>query len=229
MTVLQQPPTHHAAEATLMCHAAGGLDAASRVVVAAHLHGCPHCQELARLAEAVGGQLLDEMPPETLAPDALAYALARLDRPVPEAPPAPPPESAALGDVALPPVLLPYARRPGGLGRWRWVAPGIRHIRLLPEPGEPHDGSTLYLLKLAPGTKVPEHGHGGHEMVCVLAGSYSDRLGRFGAGDMAEADADVEHQPVADPGMDCICLIATTAPLRFHSRAARLLQPVLGF
>jgi putative transcriptional regulator len=76
---------------------------------------------------------------------------------------------------------------------------------------------------------VPEHGHRGHETVCVLAGSYSDRLGRFGPGDLAEADAEVEHQPVADAGQDCICLIATTAPLRFHGRAARLLQPVLGF
>ena len=229
MTKMPYPPMHHAAEATLVCHAAGGLDEASRAVVATHLYACPHCREVARLAEAVGGQLLDGLAPASLAPDALAHALARLDRPAPPAPPAPPADSAALGDIALPPSLLRYARRPGGLGRWRWVAPGIRHIRLLPEPGAPRDGSTLYLLKLAPGSKVPEHGHRGHETVCVLAGSYSDRLGRFGPGDLAEADAEVVHQPVADAGQDCICLIATTAPLRFHGRAARLLQPVLGF
>ena len=215
--------SHHPSEASLLQYTAGGLDAASRAVLGAHVHGCAECRQAVRLAEAVGGQLLDGLAPETLAPDALAYAMARLDRPAPA--PLPSPGTVMLDGIALPPSLHAYA---GRLGRWRWVAPGIRHIGLLPAR-RTSGGDALYLLKLAPGTRVPEHGHGGREMVCVLAGGYSDRFGHFGPGDLVEADEAVEHQPVADAGAACICLVATNAPLRFRSRAARLLQPVLGF
>ena len=37
-----------------------------------------------------------------------------------------------------------------------------------------------------------------------------------------DADEDVAHQPVADPGGDCICLAAPDARLRFHSFVPRL-------
>lgn len=218
--------THHPAEATLLEHAAGRLPAASGAVVAAHLEICPHCRAMARIGEAVGGALLDEMVPDRMAPDALALAMARLDRPVPA--PRPAPALPALDGVVLPRVVQRIAARRGGLRGWRWLAPGVQRIALLPEKGR-RDGGALYLLKLAPGTAIPDHGHAGSEMAFVLAGSYSDVLGRFRPGDLAETGPDVEHQPVADAGGPCVCLIATEGPLRFRSRVARLVQSVMGF
>ena len=219
--------THHPTEATVLDHAAGRMHAATGAVVAAHLQACPQCRALARMGEAIGGSLLEALTPEAMAPDALAVVMALLDRPAP-VPPAPPPP-ALLDGVELPRVVQRLAQRRGGLGRWRWLAPGIQRISLLPEPGARRDGTVLYLLKIAPGTAIPEHGHHGHEMVCVLAGSFTDALGQFRPGDLAETGPEVEHTPVADAGTSCICLSATDAPLRFRSRAARLMQSVMGY
>lgn len=72
---------------------------------------------------------------------------------------------------------------------------------------------------------MPSHGHTGSELTMVLRGSYTDELGRFCAGDVADLDPDVQHQPVADTDEHCICLIATDAPLRFNGLVPRLLQP----
>ena len=62
----------------------------------------------------------------------------------------------------------------------------------------------------------------------VLRGSFTDDGQRFGVGDVETADSDLEHQPVAEPGEDCICLAVTDARLRFRGVFARLVQPFIG-
>jgi putative transcriptional regulator len=61
-----------------------------------------------------------------------------------------------------------------------------------------------------------------------LCGAFSDTTGRYGRGDIQEADETLEHQPHAVAGEDCICLAVTDTPLRFSSFAARLIQPFIG-
>ena len=76
---------------------------------------------------------------------------------------------------------------------------------------------------------MPEHGHGGAELTLVLRGAFHDETGRYARGDVADLDETVEHQPVVtDAGGDCICLIASEKPERFHGLVARLLQPLRG-
>ena len=87
---------------------------------------------------------------------------------------------------------------------------------------------SLRLLKIAPGKKIPEHGHGGTEITMVLTGSYRDAFGRFGPGDVADLDENVEHQPTVISSEPCICLVATEAPTRFKSFFGRLFQPLVG-
>ena len=87
---------------------------------------------------------------------------------------------------------------------------------------------TLRLFKIAPGMAIPLHTHNGNEMTLILKGSYSDELGRFKAGDVADLDNDTDHQPIADTQEDCICLIATEAPLKFKGLLPRLMQPFIG-
>jgi putative transcriptional regulator len=84
------------------------------------------------------------------------------------------------------------------------------------------------LLRIPAGKPVPEHGHGGRELTLVLSGSFHDGEKLFARGDLDEADASVQHQPVATPDEDCICLAVTDAPLKFRSWLVRLVQPVLG-
>jgi putative transcriptional regulator len=208
---------HHPSEATLIAYAAGQLDEPAALVVATHLALCPHCTRQVRLAEAVGGALLEELPEAEMAPDALAGLLARLDEPAPPPTAAPPPPAAA----DLPP--LPALRR-HRIGNWRWVAPGVHQIVVIP-PGPRHGG--LRLLRVAAGTALPEHGHEGAEVTCVLRGAFQDGGEVFGAGDFDERGQADEHAPVADAREGCICLIATEGRLRFSSMLARLIQPLV--
>ena len=106
--------------------------------------------------------------------------------------------------------------------RWRRVVPGVQYLR-----AEADADGGLMLLRIAPGRGIPLHRHAGHELTMILDGAYADALGRFGAGDVADLDEDVEHQPVTVPGRPCICVAATEAPMRFHGWAARALQSVL--
>ena len=62
----------------------------------------------------------------------------------------------------------------------------------------------------------------------MLSGHFADELGRYGPGDLAEVDGDTRHQPIADSHRDCVCLIATDAPLRFTGLMGRLMQPFIG-
>ena len=86
----------------------------------------------------------------------------------------------------------------------------------------------MWLLSIAPGTTIPHHTHGGAELTLVLEGSYSDELGRFQIGDLADLDTSVHHQPVADSDGPCICLNATDECLQISGAYSRILQPFVG-
>jgi putative transcriptional regulator len=107
--------------------------------------------------------------------------------------------------------------------KWRWMGPGMHFIRSVGP-----SGGTLLMLRIAPGKRMPVHGHGGSEITQILSGAYDDALGHFGPGDVADLDSDIEHQPVTSTGVPCICVSALDAPLRFPGWLARRLQPLFG-
>lgn len=208
---------HHPDSATLMAYGAGTLDEAFSLLVATHLADCPKCRAAVRETEELGGALALAPSDDVCDFDAL---MARIDA-APEVV-VPEPEVAE-GDVPVP------LRRIAGLAlddiRWRYAAPGVRKADL----SESITGSaSLFMLKIAPGQAMPEHGHHGAEMTLILKGAYRDEFGRFGPGDVADHDADVEHTPVVEDGAPCICIVATDAKARFKSPIARLLQPLVG-
>ena len=47
---------------------------------------------------------------------------------------------------------------------------------------------TVRLFKITPGTTLPTHSHSGTELALILRGSYSDEIGRFQRGDVADVD-----------------------------------------
>jgi putative transcriptional regulator len=81
-------------------------------------------------------------------------------------------------------------------------------------------------LKGRAGLTPPMHGHTGTEVMQLLSDSLSDERRRYGLGDLDEADADVNHQPVVDSQSECICLRRSMAAL---DCTGRLLQPLAGF
>lgn len=214
---------HHLDEATVLRYASGDLDEAFAVVVATHLAMCETCRKAVRLAEEIGGHLLEEgdvVPVSDTEIDRVMKAVDASGEPVTPAPAA---ANSAPGDVPLP--LRRYIGADLSSVRWKTVAPGVRRHRIALET---KCQSALYMLHIAPGKAVPEHGHGGAEITLILSGAYRDDLGRFGPGDVADLDEHVEHQPVVEGDQPCICLVTTEAPTRFKGIVSRLLQPLIG-
>lgn len=190
------------------------------VVVASHLAWCPNCRDAVRAAEALGGEMLHSLSNSTVSDDCRARTLAALDQ-------------ATLHRL---PIAAPRSELPAALARlldvssfdeivWKKKAPGVAICNVkLPA----HAKGQLKLLRIGAGRAMPEHGHGGEEITLVLKGAYHDHMGVFARGDVADLDEEIEHQPVVEPGEDCICLVATEKPTRFKSFAARLMQPFVG-
>lgn len=210
---------HHPDTATLASYAAGSLDEAFATVVAAHLASCAKCRARLYEIEEVGGTMLETIDAVGLNEAALERAMSRLDEPSEERAE---PRSA---EQSLPRPLGRLVTAPLDAIAWKSVAPGVAVHRL---PTSKAARGSLTLLKIAPGKKIPDHGHGGMEITLVLTGSYRDALGRFGPGDVADLDEDIEHQPVVDSDEPCICLVASEAPTRFKSFFGRLFQPLVG-
>ena len=207
---------HHLSDSLLMAYSAGQLPEAFNLIVATHVSMCDECR--ARLAsfDAVGGALIDEAPPVDMAEGSLAATMARIKaggntvRPAPQRQgifPAPLAEAVGGGPEAV---------------RWRSIGGGVRQA-ILPTG----TGATARLLHIPGGVAVPDHGHKGTELTLVLQGAFRDETDRFGPGDIEIANEDLEHTPIAEEGLDCICLAVTDAPLRFNALIPRLLQPFL--
>ncbi|MFD9899528.1 ChrR family anti-sigma-E factor [Mesorhizobium sp. NPDC059025] len=200
--------THHPSEETLALYAAGTLDQARALIVSMHLARCPACREEVARFEAVGGALLEQAPAVAMKADALEVALRLIEN-----------ERVLPGDTAQADPLDDYA-----LGPWRWVGPGVRQRSVsVPEV----DGIKVFMLKAAPGTKLPHHKHSGYEWTCVLEGAFEHAFGRYGPGDFDEADETMEHKPTVCEGEPCICIVALQGNIRLQSRLGRLLQPLI--
>ena len=88
---------------------------------------------------------------------------------------------------------------------------------------------TLRLIKVAPGTALPEHGHSGSELTLILRGALRDETGTYGVGDMTDLSGDRKHSPAADPELGCICLAAMDGSMKFKGVVARIVQSLSGF
>lgn len=218
--------THHADDATLMSYSAGTLGEALSAVVASHLAMCPACShELAQMDE-LGGLMLSALPsakmaalpprPSVKATDGLASKDGSTTACAGDA---------AIGKNGLPRPLTRLVGTDFNSIPWKRLSLGVWHHRLPLSAGAKGD---LRLIKIAPGQIMPEHGHGSTELTLVLDGSYTDRVGRFAAGDLADLDESIEHQPIADHNTGCICLIASEERARFKSIFARIVQPFTG-
>ena len=208
---------HHPDDSTLLSYGAGSLPDSLAMVVACHIAVCEQCQGKVADTEQIGLGLVEQQPLQSMSSCSRDRILTLLSEPGME-------NSAALvrqhepeGDIPAP--LRPLIGCWFSNLHWRTMAPGMKQFVLPASQGK------LRLLKIAPGTSLPSHGHNGSELTLVLEGSYSDELGRFCLGDVADIDPDMTHQPVADTHAGCICLIATDGPLRFKGLVPRLLQP----
>ncbi|MFN0219753.1 MAG: ChrR family anti-sigma-E factor [Hyphomicrobium sp.] len=211
--------THHPDRASLMSCSAGSMPEAFAAVMASHISVCPCCRKDLATMEIIGVTLFDQLTPTPVSRPAPVLALRAAEADVEDREP-----NAADGDV--PPPLVAVLGKSLDSVPWKRVAPGVWQHQI--ELSQPSRGD-LRLIKVSPGMALPEHGHRSSELTLVLQGSYSDASGTYRAGDVADLDEEIEHQPVADAVEGCICLIAVEGKLKFKSRIARMVQPLTGF
>ncbi len=214
----------HPGEGLLLDYASGAIGEAWGLAIASHLSLCPTCRSTTSDMERLGACLLESIEPDPISTGSLDAVLSRLGDQADDraALPISNPES------AIPPILpQPLRGYAGGdVEQLNWKRLGLGAYHLPIQTGD--DTAVARLLRIPAGRPVPQHTHQGLELTLVLDGSFSDITGRYGRGDLQEADETLEHQPHADPGIDCICLAVTDAPLRFSNFAARLVQRVIN-
>ena len=226
---------HHPDDTLLMTLAAGTLDAGTALVLAAHVEGCRQCRAHVCDYEALGGALLVEQEPALLAPESLARTLEMLDQPSrvattpahAAAASAKRAAAAAANIRAQPPAGLIWPRSLAGCSTtpWRWLAPGMRWSRVT----VPHDAqANVFMLRIGSGKSLPLHTHSEVELTQILYGSFHDGRALFGPGDFDEADGDIRHQPVVEPGGECICIAAVKGRVVFDGAIARWMGQLVG-
>lgn len=209
--------THHPDPSSLMSCSAGSMPEPLAAVMAAHISLCPLCRKKLSHLESLGTLMFSSLPPTELAGC----------RPVAAA--AAEPDTASRRVCArgeLPDAVVEVLRPTGKALPWRRIGLGLW---VLPIPLSEGVVGKLTLVKVAPGVAIPEHGHSGSELTIILDGAYTDELGTFKVGDVADIDDTVEHRPVAHSDQGCICLTATEGRSQFKGLMARLIAPLAGF
>ena len=189
MTALHQP-----SDDILLKYASGVLDPGIRLLVDVYLARTPAAASRLAIFEAFAGEELPSAPPTDLTAGSLDRALARIAGAA--QPPAPAPR--AIDNLAD----IPH-------GRWRWAGRGTK-IASVPVP----DARTrVFLLRIAPGRAMLDHGHAGREFTLILEGAYRDETGSYSAGSFIEESGDAQHRPEVEGDADCLCLIAMEGTL----------------
>lgn len=84
---------------------------------------------------------------------------------------------------------------------WQTAWPGVRR-RPIARLGD----FTAELIRVEGHHPIPDHDHGGLEAMLVLEGGFTDGTVAHGRGDLAVADAETVHRPIAD-AEGCLCFV----------------------
>lgn len=214
---------HHPEAETLVAYAGGNLAEGFALVVAVHLAVCSACRDTMSSLEALGGVLLDDLPPTQLAAEAFAKTMARIGDQAPEERPATPAAADPASWWEWPPL---GSYLDGRAPRW-WIplGPGIGYS---PVKRRGRSGASAILLRIAPGAALPHHGHSGTEMNVILEGGYNDGANRFEIGDFSANEIGFRHKPTADADDYCVTLAGLGGPLEFGGAPVRFLQSLAG-
>lgn len=208
----------HLFDSLLAAYVAGTLAEPARILVRSHLDLSAANRGFVRDLETAGGRMLDEIEPVALTDSrAMLDAILGLpDEPITARP------IKSAQRTRLPAPLFDYVGRDLEDLPWKTRLPGFREYRVAEE-----DGCVASLLWIRAGQAMPTHTHHGTELTLVLEGGFSDLDGHFVRGDVAYADDDVDHRPIADEGEDCICFAVTEGRLRLTGPVGRFFAPFL--
>lgn len=200
----------------LAAYSAGTLDPSLHALVASHLLLKPDSRDFVRALESLAAEELQNVKPEPLARrDELLASIFDMK-------PARGTTQQA-GSSLLPAPLRQYLGKDMDAIRWRTKLPGVKEFRV-----EDKGRGDASLLWVRAGRRMPSHTHEGSEVTLILQGGFSDVTGHYMRGDIAIAESDLDHKPIADAGEDCICFAVTDAPLHLTGPFGRLLDRLFG-
>lgn len=202
-------------ESVLAAYAAGNLPCALHALVGAHLELSPKNRAfVASLEESLGSNVSRQ---ECCAPvrnrAARLDAIFCCDKEM---------EKSRPPGCEDPRALTRYCGGPIDTLPFRNVIPGVREYVV-----EKRGGLEAKLFRIAPGKRIPQHTHEGMELTLVIRGSFSDATGCFARGDVAFADEELDHVPVADEGAECVCFTVLDAPLKLTGPIGRFFNRFL--
>ena len=210
--------SHIAETEWMLDYASGALSEPFALAMATHVSMNEDAAKQYDKLNALGGALLEDMDGDDLNGE-IADVMRRLDDIEPIVIDAPDQPS------NVPAPLRPYIGQSYDDLNWKTIGPGIKQALI--ETGV--STHKVGLLKIAPGRPVGQHTHKGTEFTVVLEGAYNDGDMRFEKGDLQLADAELDHQPLADKEEGCICLFVLDAPLRFTGPLSKWLNPFITF
>ena len=208
-----------AVDTLLAAYSAGSLDPSLHALVASHLILRPESRHFVAALEDMAGMELESVEPAPLSDREKRLAAIFAAEPAQRKEVAP----LVAGSDILPSPLRHYLGRGFNDIRWRTKIPGVKEFRI-----EDKGRGDASLLWVRAGRRMPSHTHEGSEVTLVLQGGFSDVTGHYGRGDIAIAEADLDHKPIADEGKDCICFAVTDAPLHLTGPFGRVLEHLFG-
>ncbi|MGL4239945.1 MAG: ChrR family anti-sigma-E factor [Beijerinckiaceae bacterium] len=204
-----------AADALFASYAAGALSRPLHALVASHLSLSPDNRAYVAALEAIAADnMAHEEPLTNVADRGRRLAAIFGDRAEPN--------QEEGHNPLVPAPLAAYLGKPLDALKWRSVLPGLKEVKL-----EDRNGCEASLLWIKAGRAMPAHTHPGIEATLVLQGSFTDAMGHYERGDIAVADSDVDHKPVAGHGDDCICFAVSEGPVKLTGPVARLFNKLI--
>ncbi len=206
-------------------YAAGCLDPSFALLVETQAALRQDISTAIRVGELVSGIFLEREAPSEVSMDALDRVFAEIDANTTGRARRKAAHSAgeALSELLdLPEPLRDTALDAAGESGWKFVAPGLKRLRL-----DTGGAAEAELFRIAPGATVPRHTHQGREYTLVVAGGFTDESGAYGPGDVSVKSGEDTHQPVADAGEVCMALAVRDGGLKFTG-AMGLVQRLIG-
>ncbi|MDB5595214.1 MAG: Transcriptional activator (Anti-sigma factor) protein [Hyphomicrobiales bacterium] len=203
-------------DALLAAYCAGTLEPSLHALVASHLVLKRDSRSYVAALEALAADELAKVKPEPLSGRDERLKAIFDTQPAPSA-------LTSVGSSILPLPLRQYLGRDLDAIRWRTKLPGVKECRV-----ENTGRGEASFLWVKAGRRMPSHTHEGSEITLVLKGAFSDVTGHYARGDIAIADADLDHKPITDAAEDCICFAVTDAPLHLTGPFGRLVDRLFG-
>ncbi len=229
---------HHPDENMLTEYAAGSLEWALSLSVAAHLHFCAPCRNTVWSLNHLGGTLLSNCEGAPIDTATFEKLMARIHSPelqhkegakteaTVDASGTDNPGAAIIVSKHTALTNPPRVVRkliPRKL-KWKFVTPSMKMAPLV--TGQQKFRVALH--RISSGGRIGRHNHRGREVTLVLQGSFSDGFGVYCAGDFVVRESGQVHRPTATENEDCICLTVSEMPVAMTGLWGKVLSPFLS-